>query len=63
MDNQWEYGKSPHKFFYTYNDIAKVSKLSYNTIKQYASQNRFKPEDLESIIQFVSKRRKNENKD
>ena len=52
-------GKKPHKFKYTYKDIANLTGLELATIWKYAQQNKFDPNDLESTINFINKHRNN----
>lgn len=58
INNRWEYGKSLHKFIYTYQDIAKATRLSINTIRRYACQGKLDPNSLESVSRFIAKYQK-----
>ena len=61
--NRFGQGKSEHKFTYTYSDIARLTKLTKNTIKLYVYQKKFDPNDLLSVIQFIVKYIKNQKLD
>lgn len=50
----WNKGKSPHKFSFTYKDIAVLTGLSIHTIRIYASKHIFNPNDLLSLYKFAS---------
>lgn len=52
----WNKGKSPHKFKYTYQDIADITGLSLHTIWKYAQLGKFDPHSLESVARFIIKR-------
>jgi len=47
-------GKKPHKFTYTYMDIARLTGLTLNTVRQYASKGKYDPYNLASTIEFIS---------
>lgn len=49
-------GKQPHKFTYTYNDIAGLTNLSLNTVRAYASRKVYDAYDLASVISFVNRK-------
>lgn len=51
----WVYGKSPHKFTYTYQDISNLTKLAITTLRIYASKGKFNPDNLNSVIEFVNR--------
>jgi hypothetical protein len=51
-------GKKPHKFTYTYKDISILSGLTVNTLRNYASQGKFNPADLHSVIKLITTARK-----
>jgi hypothetical protein len=55
---RWTGGKKPTKFFYTYQDIAKLSSLTLNTVRTYASRGKFNPADLHSVITLITTARK-----
>lgn len=48
------------KFTYTYRTLAEIFGVKPSTLRSYASQNFFDPEDLLSIFEFLEKRRKGE---
>jgi hypothetical protein len=51
-------GRSPHKFTYTYQDIASTAGLSLQTVWKYARTKKFDPKSLESVVSFIIKRKK-----
>ena len=58
-ENRWKGGKTPHKFTYTYQDIADLTGLTLSTVRKYARCNsrglysKFNPESLESVVNFI----------
>jgi hypothetical protein len=57
MENyQRNQGKKPKKFHYTYQDIADEVGLAQRTIRKYAQQGLFNPNDLLSVVEFISVR-------
>lgn len=47
------------RFNITYKSIEDITGLSRNTLIKYVSQGKFDPNNLQSLIDFVSKHRKN----
>lgn len=46
------------RFNITYKSLSNVTGLSVNTLVQYASQGKFNPNDLSSLVAFVLKYKK-----
>ena len=49
---------SSQRFNITYKSLSNVTGLSINTLRKYASQKKFDPDDLISLLEFVAKYRK-----
>lgn len=47
-------GKSSHKFKYTYKDIADITGLKVETIRQYVFRKKFNPYNLASVVKFIA---------
>lgn len=55
LENHRERG--PKRFNYTWSDLADVTGLAVRTLQQYASQGKFDPESLQSVVDYVFLRR------
>lgn len=51
----WEQnrGKKPHKFTYTYQDIALLTGLTLKTVRKYAQLSKYNPSELKSVVKFI----------
>ena len=52
-ENRWKKGRGNTKFYFTYNDLSKITGLSVGTLRNYSYQKRFNPKDLMSITIFL----------
>lgn len=52
-EHHWNKGKSEHKFTYTYSTIAQLTGLKVGTLRRYASQGKFNPNNLKSVLEFI----------
>lgn len=50
-------GKGYTKYFYTLEDIAKVSGTEVNTIRQHMLRQKIDPTRLESVLEYIINRR------
>ncbi len=50
------------RFNINYQSLSEITGLSRNSLIKYASMGKFKPNDLLSLLEFVSKYRKLKNK-
>lgn len=55
-DKLWAKGKRPHKFTYTYQDIADLTHHTLSSIRAYASRKKFNPRSLESVVRFIAEK-------
>ena len=55
-DWQRNQGKKDRKFKFTYKDIATATGLSQRTVREYARINKYDPNDLMSLVKFISSR-------
>ncbi len=46
-------GRSPKKFFYSYEDIAQLTGTSVQAARKHAQRGNFNPNSLLSILEFV----------
>jgi hypothetical protein len=46
-------GSSPRKFYFTYEDIARVTKRSVQTVRRWKSEKRFDPKDFASVAALL----------
>jgi hypothetical protein len=51
-NTRWKGGQSPHKFTYTYGDIAELLGLTLQTVWTYAKAGKFDPYSMESIFDY-----------
>ena len=49
---RWKGGQSPHRFTYTYQDIADLLSLTLQTVWTYAKAGKFDPYSMKSIFEY-----------
>jgi hypothetical protein len=55
-------GKSPKKFTFTFSSYAEVLGLSEEAVRKHSQRGNFDPGDLLSVLEFIGKKLKPENK-
>ena len=51
---RWTKGRGATKFSFTYEDLAQITGLNINTLRQYAWNKRFDPKNLSSVVLFLA---------
>ena len=55
-ENRWKGGRGKARFTYTYTDIARLTGLTYQTVRKYAALGKYNPSSLESVYMLVTLR-------